>query len=111
MNSVEIFAVIIGAIAGYLIISHLMRLKPRARASNPRPRPQDPELAAWEGVLEISRSATADDIRRAYRTQISKYHPDKVASLSEEFKSIAEQKAKEINAAYAQAMRDKAGAA
>jgi hypothetical protein len=53
MNSVEIFAVIIGAIAGYLIISHLMRLKPRARASNPRPRPQDPELAAWEGVLEI----------------------------------------------------------
>ena len=29
-----------------------------------------------------------------------KYHPDKVRHLGEEFRSVAEQKMKEINAAY-----------
>jgi DnaJ like chaperone protein len=28
------------------------------------------------------------------------YHPDKVAHLGEEFKAVAEEKMKEINAAY-----------
>jgi molecular chaperone DnaJ len=45
-------------------------------------------------VLEISRSATADEVRRAYRRLARKYHPD--LNPSEE----AEERFKEINEAY-----------
>jgi DnaJ-domain-containing protein 1 len=36
---------------------------------------------------------------------IGKYHPDKVARLGEDIQRLAEQRAKEINAAYDQGMR------
>ena len=39
----------------------------------------------------------------AYRARMSEYHPDKVASLGPDIRALAEQKAKEINAAYAEA--------
>ncbi len=37
---------------------------------------------------------------KAYRQLSMKYHPDKVAHLGAEFKRVAEEKMKEINAAY-----------
>ena len=46
-------------------------------------------------VLGVSRSASADDIKRAYRTLARKHHPD----VSEN-KSEAEHRFKEINEAY-----------
>lgn len=118
MSSVEIFVVVVGVIAGYLIISQLLGAKPKARAADSEPgkgpipeKPQertfDSQPGPWETVLEIPRSATVEEIRRAYRTQMSKYHPDKVASLGKEFKPIAERRSKEINAAYADAMKSK----
>ena len=39
-------------------------------------------------------------IKRSYRQLSMKYHPDKVAHLGDEFKSVAEDKMKEINSAY-----------
>jgi DnaJ-domain-containing protein 1 len=41
-----------------------------------------------------------DDIEQAYRRKISDYHPDKVANAAPELKALAEQRAREINAAY-----------
>ncbi|WP_297358569.1 J domain-containing protein [Thauera sp.] len=61
----------------------------------------------WHVVLGVSPHATVDEIRRAYKKQISQYHPDKVSGLGVEFNDIAEQKTKEINVAYEQAMRDR----
>jgi DnaJ-like protein len=50
--------------------------------------------------LRIRNGATRDEIRRAYLEMVQKYHPDKVFNLAEEYKVIAEEKMKEINAAY-----------
>lgn len=53
----------------------------------------------WE-VLHISPGASADEIAAAYRKIAQLYHPDKVAGLGAELRELAEQKMKEINAAY-----------
>lgn len=59
---------------------------------------------AWHEVLGIEPGASIDEIRVAYKRKMSQYHPDKVASLGEEFMDIAVNKSKEINSAYKQAI-------
>lgn len=51
-------------------------------------------------VLGLEPGASQDEIKKAYRKLSMKYHPDKVRHLGEEFRTVAEQKMKEINAAY-----------
>ncbi|MCP3874440.1 MAG: DnaJ domain-containing protein, partial [Desulfobacteraceae bacterium] len=41
-----------------------------------------------------------DSIKKSYRKLSMKYHPDKVSHLGDEFKKVAEEKMKDINAAY-----------
>jgi len=59
---------------------------------------------AWHEVLGVAPSASSDEIRDAYKRKMSQYHPDKVASLGEEFMEIAVNKSKEINMAYKKGM-------
>lgn len=59
-------------------------------------------------VLGLSRGTSFEEIKKAYRTLSMQYHPDKVAHLGDEFKQVAEEKMKEINAAY-QALKKKHG--
>ena len=47
-------------------------------------------------VLGVSRGATADEIKKAYRSLAFKYHPDRNPG-----DSVAEEKFKQINSAYA----------
>ncbi len=49
-------------------------------------------------ILGVSREASVDDIKRAYRKLVMQYHPDRVPS---EKKKEAEEKFKEISEAYA----------
>jgi curved DNA-binding protein CbpA len=51
-------------------------------------------------LLEVARDATADEIKRAFRREIAKYHPDKVQHLGREFQEIAAVKAAELTQAY-----------
>ena len=51
-------------------------------------------------VLNISRNASSEEIKNAYRQLANKYHPDKVLHLGEEFRKLAEQRFKEIEEAY-----------
>jgi DnaJ-domain-containing protein 1 len=60
-------------------------------------------------VLNIPRNATQDEVSAAYRKLAQMYHPDKVAGLAPEYYEIAEEKMKDINAAYEQ-IRNQPGA-
>ncbi|UCE33578.1 MAG: DnaJ domain-containing protein [Deltaproteobacteria bacterium] len=51
-------------------------------------------------VLGVPRGASQDEIRRAYRKLVVKYHPDKVNHLGDEFRILAEKRFKEIQRAY-----------
>lgn len=51
-------------------------------------------------VLGIGRDASIEEIKRAYRRLALKYHPDKVFSLGEEIRVLAENRFKEIQWAY-----------
>lgn len=59
-------------------------------------------------ILGVSKNATNDEVKKAYRELAVKYHPDKVATLGEEFQKVAEEKFKAINGAY-QAVRQERG--
>ena len=59
-------------------------------------------------TLGVVKGAGFDEIKKAYRTLSMQYHPDKVGHLGEEFKRVAEEKMKEINAAY-QFFKDRQG--
>ncbi|MEE4240372.1 MAG: DnaJ domain-containing protein [Desulfopila sp.] len=54
----------------------------------------------YYAVLGLEPGADMEEIKKAYRKLSMKYHPDKVRHLGEEFRTIAEEKMKEINAAY-----------
>jgi DnaJ like chaperone protein len=51
-------------------------------------------------ILEIEKTATADQIKKAYRTMAKKYHPDRVNTENEAIKKGAEEKFKEVQKAY-----------
>ena len=51
-------------------------------------------------ILEIDRHASASEIKKSYRKLASKYHPDKLEHLGDEFKELAERRFKEIQKAY-----------
>ena len=51
-------------------------------------------------ILEISPSATDDEVKKAYRKMAVKYHPDKVATLGEDVQKAAEEKFKAVAQAY-----------
>ena len=51
-------------------------------------------------ILEISRSANEEEIKKAYRRMAMKYHPDKVHHLGGEFQKDAQEKFRAVNDAY-----------
>lgn len=56
-------------------------------------------------VLGVSRSATEEEIKKAYKTLSRKYHPD--ANINNPHKEEAEDKFKEIQQAYQQIMKER----
>ena len=51
-------------------------------------------------ILGVSKTATADELKSAYRQLAKKYHPDVFANASEQEKKDAEAKFRDINHAY-----------
>ncbi len=51
-------------------------------------------------VLGIDKTATDDEVKKAYRQMAVRYHPDKVASLGEEYQKGAKEKFQKIQEAY-----------
>jgi DnaJ like chaperone protein len=53
-------------------------------------------------VLGITKDASDEEVKKAYRKMAMKYHPDRVAGMSEEMQRNAAEQMKEINEAYEQ---------
>nr|WP_297786579.1 TerB family tellurite resistance protein [uncultured Allomuricauda sp.] len=51
-------------------------------------------------ILEIERTASDDEVKKAYRTMAKKYHPDRVVTENEAIRKGAEEKFKEVQKAY-----------
>lgn len=62
--------------------------------------PRQPQGKDPYAVLGLTRDAHEREIKRAYRKLISQHHPDKLGDVPDELKRRAEERAREINAAY-----------
>jgi uncharacterized membrane protein YkvA (DUF1232 family) len=51
-------------------------------------------------ILGVSRNASQQEIKSAFRKQAQRYHPDRVSHLGEEFQQLAKEKFQEIQEAY-----------
>jgi len=51
-------------------------------------------------LLSVEPTATFDEIKRAFRNEIARYHPDKVQHLGKEFQDIAASRAAALTEAY-----------
>lgn len=60
----------------------------------------DPAVKKSLGALDLGPNAGPEDIKRAYREAVKKYHPDRFQSSSVEQVKAAEEKIKQINSAY-----------
>ena len=63
---------------------------------------EDQTKGEWDPyrVLGIDSGASVEEIKHAYRELASKYHPDKLEHLGDDFKALAETRFKEIQQAY-----------
>ena len=96
--------------AAVQFVSYLQQRTGRSRAQNrPTHAPPPAPDARWGAlkVLGLDVSATPEQISQAYRKLAQMYHPDKVAGLAPEFQELADQRMKEINAAYASLARQR----
>lgn len=51
-------------------------------------------------ILEIEKSVSDEEVKKAYRRMAVKYHPDKVSHLGEEFQKSAKEKFQKVQEAY-----------
>jgi DnaJ-domain-containing protein 1 len=75
----------------------------RQQPGNQTVNPSEEDKKWWD-VLQVSRDASASDIRRSYLRTIQQYHPDRLAGLAPELVELAERRSKTLNAAYAEAL-------
>lgn len=112
LSAAEIASIVIGLGGGYWLVSRILEgvnrrdLTPEDFEQRPEtPKRPEPTAPLWWEVLGVAPDASADDVSRAYKRRISEYHPDKVAQMGDEIRSVAERKSKEINAAWEEAQR------
>ena len=58
-------------------------------------------------VLGVNRNASDEEVKRAYREMLRKYHPDNFAGTNNPLASLAEEKFKEVQDAYSEIMTER----
>lgn len=108
--------VCVAFIAGYVVVSVILKAIREERYPRMGKQARDESAGAKEesspvqsathledyyrSVLGLPGVATIPEIKQSYRERLAKYHPDKVQHLGPEFREIAENKTREIIAAY-----------
>ncbi len=90
---------VIKTISGYLYISHRDFESIKAMFYNSSD-------SAYR-ILEIDKSASDNDIKKAYRKMVKKYHPDKLQHLGEEHIKGATEKFRQVQKAYEQIQKER----
>ena len=58
-------------------------------------------------ILEIEKSATDAEVKKAFRTMAKKYHPDKIQHMDEAYIRGAEEKFRKVQEAYEQIQKER----
>lgn len=58
-------------------------------------------------ILEIEKTATEAEIKKAYRTMAKKYHPDKLVHMDQAYQKGAEEKFRKVQEAYEQLQKER----
>lgn len=58
-------------------------------------------------ILEIDPKASNDTIKKAYRSMVKKYHPDKLQHMDEAYRKGAEEKFRSVREAYEQIQKER----
>ena len=58
-------------------------------------------------ILEITKNASDEEVKKAYRKMAKKYHPDKVIHLGKEHQKGAEEKFRQVQKAYEQLQKER----
>ncbi|MGQ1891967.1 TerB family tellurite resistance protein [Thermophagus sp. OGC60D27] len=64
-------------------------------------------LEAAYKILEISPSASNEEVKKAYRKMALRFHPDKVSHLGPEFQKAANEKFAKVNEAYSKIKKER----
>jgi len=108
MSGTEIVAIIGGGILGYWLVAVLLPNIRGGRLSDDDVPPTfacDDDSTPWHVVLGVPENANRAEITAGYKSRISQYHPDKVATMAPEIRALAQMRSQEINAAYAIALK------
>jgi DnaJ like chaperone protein len=58
-------------------------------------------------ILEIEKSATDAEVKKAYRSMVKKYHPDKLGHMDEAYRKGAREKFNRVQEAYDQIQKER----
>jgi len=86
-------------IAGYLYINQRDFESIKAMFYN--------EVNSAYKILEIDKTASNDEVKKAYRRMVKKHHPDKLRHLGEEHLKGAEEKFRKIQTSYEQIQKER----
>ena len=64
-------------------------------------------LDKWFKILEIDKNASKEEIKKAHRKMVMKYHPDKLQGVSQDIIKLAEEKFRLVQEAYEKIMEHK----
>ncbi len=76
------------------------RREGRAEKATPAPPVPAARLKDPYALLGLVPGTPRDEARRAFRALVAQYHPDKVAHLAPEFRQLAEERTRELTAAW-----------
>lgn len=96
------FGLLLGALLGHALDAGWLR-RGGSRESSRSP------LDEAYATLEVSPTAGDEDIDLAYRRQMARCHPDKVAGAADDIRALAEERARAVNAAYDRIMQARRG--